>query len=78
MVLELLVQSTYAEQELNFTHRISNSMESQIIEIHPPSVLDLSEDTEYAFQAALWGIEVHTVPFVFVRTESMCQKDIMI
>lgn len=77
MVLELLLQSTYAEQGLNFTHRKSNSMEPQIIEIHPPNVLDLSEDTEYAFQAALWGIEVHTAPFVFLQTESMRHKNIM-
>lgn len=68
MVLELLVQSTYAEHGLNFTHRKNNAMESQIIEIHPPNVLDLSEDTEYAFEAALWGIEVHTLYFVCVRT----------
>lgn len=52
-------------------------MEPQIIEIHPPNVLDLSEDTEYAFQAALWGIEVHTAPFVFLQTESMRHKNIM-
>ncbi|KAL8119786.1 UTP--glucose-1-phosphate uridylyltransferase 3, chloroplastic [Apium graveolens] len=57
MVLELLVQSTYVEQGLSFTHMKSNLMESQVIEIHPPNVLDLCEDTEYAFQAALWGIE---------------------
>lgn len=46
-------------------------MESQILEIHPPNVLDLSEDTEYASQAALWGIEVGMAPFLFVQTESM-------
>lgn len=58
MVLELLAQSTYTEQGISLSHRKSKSTESQILEINPPNVLDLSKDTEYAFQAALWGIEV--------------------
>lgn len=33
-------------------------MNCQCLEIHFPSGLDLSKDTEYASQAALWGIEV--------------------
>lgn len=78
MVLELLAQSTYTEQGINFSHIKNNSMESEIIEIHPPNVLDLSEDTEYAFQAALWGIEVRTIPCIFVRTESMWLNNIKI
>lgn len=57
MVLELLAQSTYEGQSLNFSRHVPKSTESQILEIHPPNVLDLSEDTEYASQAALWGIE---------------------
>ncbi|KAL1808974.1 hypothetical protein ACET3Z_025964 [Daucus carota] len=57
MVLELLAQSTYTEQGISLSHRKSKSTESQILEINPPNVLDLSKDTEYAFQAALWGIE---------------------
>jgi hypothetical protein len=32
--------------------------ESQILGIDAPTGLDLSENTEYASQAALWGIEV--------------------
>ncbi|KAH9767201.1 UTP--glucose-1-phosphate uridylyltransferase 3 [Citrus sinensis] len=32
-------------------------MECQFLEIHVPSGLDLSQNTEYAAQAALWGIE---------------------
>lgn len=48
MVLELLSQNVNK----------SNSMGGGFEEIHPPSVLDLSQDTEYAAQAALWGIEV--------------------
>lgn len=53
MVLELLAQSTHQGQAVNWSQHRHN-----IIEIHPPNVLDLSQDTEYASQAALWGIEV--------------------
>ncbi|KAL7214746.1 hypothetical protein ACSBR1_027016 [Camellia fascicularis] len=56
-VLELLVQSTYERQTINWSQSINDSMECQFLEIHSPSVLDLSQDTEYASQAALWGIE---------------------
>lgn len=56
-VLELLVQSTYERQTINWSQSINESMECQFLEIHSPSVLDLSQDTEYASQAALWGIE---------------------
>lgn len=38
----------------------------QFLEIHPPSVLDLSQDKEYAAQAALWGIEVSRDFVLFV------------
>lgn len=37
---------------------MEESMKRQIQEIHVPSVLDLSQNTDYASQAALWGIEV--------------------
>ncbi|GKE14161.1 UTP--glucose-1-phosphate uridylyltransferase 3, chloroplastic [Tanacetum coccineum] len=59
MVLELLSQSVHGEKNDNFQHvnSNSNSMGMEILEIHPPSVLDLSQDTEYAARAALWGIE---------------------
>lgn len=36
-------------------------MECQYLEIHAPSGLNLSQNTEYASQAALWGIEVSTL-----------------
>ncbi|KAK8508246.1 hypothetical protein V6N13_055689 [Hibiscus sabdariffa] len=52
MVLELLAQSSLQIQTT--THE---SMECQLLEIHPPTGCDLSSDTEYASQAALWGIE---------------------
>ncbi|XP_065871115.1 UTP--glucose-1-phosphate uridylyltransferase 3, chloroplastic [Euphorbia lathyris] len=57
MVLELLAQSTYEKQTTNWSQHIQQSMECQFLEIHAPSTIDLSKDTEYASQAALWGIE---------------------
>lgn len=57
-VLELLAQSTYEGHTINWSKHLNESMKCQFLEIHRPSVLDLSEDTEYASQAALWGIEV--------------------
>lgn len=65
-VLELLAQST---QEGNTTHwngQTAKSLRRQFVEIHPPSVLDLSEDTEYASQAAFWGIEVSSLSCFFL------------
>ncbi|GFY82086.1 UDP-glucose pyrophosphorylase 3 [Actinidia rufa] len=56
-VLELLAQSAYEGQTINGSQSINESMQCQFFEIHPPSVLDLSQDTEYASQAALWGIQ---------------------
>lgn len=57
--LELLQKSTtYAGQITNLSHHNKGRItESEFVEIHPPRVLDLSKDTEYASQAALWGIE---------------------
>ena len=58
MVLELLAHSTCEEKAVNWSQHNKSSLQCQFIEIHPPKVLDLSQDTEYASQAALWGIEV--------------------
>ncbi|XP_027159295.1 UTP--glucose-1-phosphate uridylyltransferase 3, chloroplastic [Coffea eugenioides] len=57
MVLELLAHSTCEEKAVNWSQHNKSSLQCQFIEIHPPKVLDLSQDTEYASQAALWGIE---------------------
>ncbi|KAL2539947.1 UDP-glucose pyrophosphorylase 3 [Abeliophyllum distichum] len=57
MVLELLAQSTSEGQNINWSEQSNKSLKYQLIGIHPPNVLDLSEDVEYASQAALWGIE---------------------
>ncbi|KAL0452701.1 UNVERIFIED_CONTAM: UTP--glucose-1-phosphate uridylyltransferase 3, chloroplastic [Sesamum latifolium] len=56
-VLELLAQSTHEGQTINWSEQANMLLKCQFVEIHPPSVLDLSEDMEYASQAALWGIE---------------------
>lgn len=39
-------------------------MDCQVLEIHAPSGLNLSQNTEYASQAALWGIEVSTLIYL--------------
>ncbi|XP_052198869.1 UTP--glucose-1-phosphate uridylyltransferase 3, chloroplastic [Diospyros lotus] len=54
-VLELLAEAMTHEGKM--TQGINKSMGFQFMEIHPPSVLDLSKDTEYASQAAIWGVE---------------------
>ncbi|KAH6823475.1 UDP-glucose pyrophosphorylase 3 [Perilla frutescens var. hirtella] len=56
-VLELLAQSTQEGHTTHWNGQTAKSLKCQFVEIHPPSVLDLSEDTDYASQAALWGIE---------------------
>lgn len=58
MVLELLAQSSFETQSINNSNHLHESMECQFLEIHPPIGCDLSSNTEYASQAALWGIEV--------------------
>ncbi|XP_051121257.1 UTP--glucose-1-phosphate uridylyltransferase 3, chloroplastic [Andrographis paniculata] len=57
MVLELIAQSNQEGQNINWSSQTNRLLKSKFVEIHPPSVLDLSKDTEYAHQAALWGIE---------------------
>lgn len=57
MVLDLLAQSSRKDQTKGWSEHIHESMESQFLEIHTPSGLDLSQNKEYASQAALWGIE---------------------
>ncbi|KAF6164905.1 hypothetical protein GIB67_017108 [Kingdonia uniflora] len=57
MVLELLIPSKSRNQSKNIVTLLDESMKSQIVEIHVPKGLDLSNNTEYASQAALWGIE---------------------
>ncbi|RZB50331.1 UTP--glucose-1-phosphate uridylyltransferase 3, chloroplastic isoform B [Glycine soja] len=56
-VLELLVQKLFEMQNISWAHQRHDVKECQILGINAPNGLNLSEDTEYASQAALWGIE---------------------
>ncbi|WJX38488.1 UTP--glucose-1-phosphate uridylyltransferase 3, chloroplastic [Trifolium repens] len=56
-VLELIVQQLVDRKNTNWSQHMHEVKESQILGIDAPTGLDLSENTEYASQAALWGIE---------------------
>ncbi|GAB2216460.1 hypothetical protein Droror1_Dr00024233 [Drosera rotundifolia] len=55
-VLELLASATYGKN-VKRSGNINGSMNCQFLEIHSPEGLDLSQNTEYASEAALWGLE---------------------
>ncbi|KAH1160451.1 hypothetical protein AAZX31_11G235800 [Glycine max] len=55
-VLEL-AQKSFEMQNISWAHQRHDVKECQILGINAPNGLNLSEDTEYASQAALWGIE---------------------
>ncbi|KAL2903158.1 UTP--glucose-1-phosphate uridylyltransferase 3 chloroplastic [Bienertia sinuspersici] len=55
-VLELLAESVHG-QNMNSSQHMKESMKCQFVEIHSPKGVDLSKNTEYASQAAIWGIE---------------------
>lgn len=57
-VLELIVQQLADRKNTNWSPHMHEVKECQILGIDAPTGLDLSENTEYASQAALWGIEV--------------------
>ncbi|KAG9140786.1 hypothetical protein Leryth_006966 [Lithospermum erythrorhizon] len=56
-VLELLSQSSNDGHHFNWSQPLKKSLQSQVVEIHPPNALDLSGDKEYASRAALWGLD---------------------
>lgn len=60
-MLELLAQKSFERQNINGSQRRHGVKECQILGIDAPKGLDLSENTEYASQAALWGIEVSII-----------------
>lgn len=68
MVLELLHQSN-KKHNSNRSHFVEESLGCQYLEMHTPSVLDLTKEKEYASQAALWGIEVSIMLLLSVLTE---------
>ncbi|XP_077215330.1 UDP-glucose pyrophosphorylase 3 [Tasmannia lanceolata] len=57
VVLELLSTSKAESLSMDWSVDLDESMKCQFKEIHVPRGLDLSENSEYASQAALWGIE---------------------
>ncbi|XP_061376575.1 UTP--glucose-1-phosphate uridylyltransferase 3, chloroplastic [Gastrolobium bilobum] len=56
-ILELLAENFFESQNVNLSQHMHEVKQCQIMGIDPPNGLDLSESTEYASQAALWGIE---------------------
>ncbi|EFH54316.1 hypothetical protein ARALYDRAFT_486043 [Arabidopsis lyrata subsp. lyrata] len=56
MVLELLHQSS-KRRNTNRSNLVEESLGCQYLEMHTPSVLDLTQKEDYASQAAIWGIE---------------------
>ncbi|GMN41255.1 hypothetical protein TIFTF001_010460 [Ficus carica] len=56
-VLELLVETRVEIQTTKRSKHKHELMDCQFLEIHTPRGLDLSQNTEYALEAALWGIE---------------------
>ncbi|KAK7379391.1 hypothetical protein VNO80_04850 [Phaseolus coccineus] len=56
-VLELIVQKSFERQNIKWSHQMHEVKECQILGINAPNGHNLSEDIEYASQAALWGIE---------------------
>lgn len=60
-VLELLIEKACEKQNIDWSRHINEVEECQFLEIHTPKGIDLSDSTEYASQAAIWGIEVSIV-----------------
>ncbi|KAF5201789.1 Utp--glucose-1-phosphate uridylyltransferase 3 protein [Thalictrum thalictroides] len=56
-VFELLSSSLSESHNTQWPMHLEESLKCQILDIHAPSVLNLSENMDYASQAALWGIE---------------------
>ncbi|KAK8473790.1 hypothetical protein PHAVU_001G244900 [Phaseolus vulgaris] len=56
-VLELIVQKSFERQNIKWSHQMHEVKECKILGINAPNGHNLSEDIEYASQAALWGIE---------------------
>uniref|UniRef100_A0A7N0RJU5 UGP3-like C-terminal hexapeptide repeats domain-containing protein n=1 Tax=Kalanchoe fedtschenkoi TaxID=63787 RepID=A0A7N0RJU5_KALFE len=57
MVLKLLSQSSFDKLSEHWSQNVNETMQRKIMEIYPPTGLDLSQNKEYAFEAALWGVE---------------------
>ena len=57
-VLELLASSKPERYSKNWSGQMKQAMDCEFLKIHAPNGPDLSQNIEYASQAALWGIEV--------------------
>ncbi|EXC04704.1 UDP-sugar pyrophospharylase [Morus notabilis] len=56
-VFELLAEAKAERRTTKRSKHKHELMNCQFLEIHAPSGLDLAQNTEYALEAALWGIE---------------------
>lgn len=70
-VLELLVETK--RQTTKSSKHKHELMDCQFLEIHTPSGLDLSQNTEYALEAALWGIEVSAFVYLLLLENDVLQ-----
>lgn len=66
MVLELLSPSQSEMESMDWPGLRDSSRNYGFREFHVPLGCDLSRDTEYASQAALWGIEVSFTTIYYI------------
>lgn len=66
MVLELLSPLQSEMESMDWTGLRDYSRNNGFSEFHVPLGCDLSGDTEYAYQAALWGIEVSFTTIYYI------------
>ncbi|KAL2939742.1 UTP--glucose-1-phosphate uridylyltransferase 3 chloroplastic [Bienertia sinuspersici] len=71
-VLELLAESVHG-QNMSSSQHMKESMKCQFVEIHSPKGVDLSKNTEYASQAAIWGIEIDLVSLTLTQVNVFLQ-----
>ncbi|KAL8137487.1 hypothetical protein V2J09_003488 [Rumex salicifolius] len=55
-VLQLLAEAP-SQHKINGSQHVNESLKCDYLEIHSPRGVDISKNTEYASQAALWGIK---------------------
>ena len=67
-VLELLAEARAERQTTKRSKQMHEVMDCEVLEIHSPNGLDLSQNTEYALEAALWGIEVRSFLHISLKS----------
>ncbi|MED6186045.1 UTP--glucose-1-phosphate uridylyltransferase 3, chloroplastic [Stylosanthes scabra] len=55
--LEILVEKSFERHNVSWSQHMHEMQQCQVCGIDAPKGLDLTENTDYASQAALWGIE---------------------